>query len=151
MGRSSGLGRFHHAVDERALLQSGSMVALSVVSIVVADIAKSMDFYSRLGLELSDGAAGEDHAEFAGKGVRVMLDTEALIQKLHEGWTRPTGGHAMALAFQCETPASVDEIHDLLTSTGSISVQEPWDAFWGQRYATVADPDGNPVDLFCPL
>jgi uncharacterized glyoxalase superfamily protein PhnB len=22
------------------------------------------------------------------------------------------------------------------------------DAFWGQRYATVLDPDGNPVDLF---
>jgi hypothetical protein len=25
------------------------------------------------------------------------------------------------------------------------------DAFWGQRYATVLDPDGNPVDLFAPL
>jgi uncharacterized glyoxalase superfamily protein PhnB len=28
---------------------------------------------------------------------------------------------------------------------------EPWDAFWGQRYAVVHDPDGNGVDLFCPL
>jgi uncharacterized glyoxalase superfamily protein PhnB len=32
------------------------------------------------------------------------------------------------------------------------SVQKvPWDAFWGQRYATVADPDGNHVDLFAWL
>ncbi|MFL6036949.1 MAG: glyoxalase, partial [Gaiellaceae bacterium] len=28
---------------------------------------------------------------------------------------------------------------------------EPFDAFWGQRYATVVDPDGNAVDLFAPL
>ena len=27
----------------------------------------------------------------------------------------------------------------------------PWDAFWGQRYAQVKDPDGNVVDLFAPL
>jgi catechol 2,3-dioxygenase-like lactoylglutathione lyase family enzyme len=29
--------------------------------------------------------------------------------------------------------------------------KEPYDAFWGQRYANVADPDGNAVDLFAPL
>jgi hypothetical protein len=28
---------------------------------------------------------------------------------------------------------------------------EPWDAFCGQRYAEVEDPDGNVVDLFAPL
>ena len=28
---------------------------------------------------------------------------------------------------------------------------EPFDAFWGQRYATVLDPDGNGVDLYAPL
>lgn len=27
----------------------------------------------------------------------------------------------------------------------------PWDAFWGQRYAVVVDPDGNLVDLFADL
>ena len=27
----------------------------------------------------------------------------------------------------------------------------PWDAFWGQRYAIVTDPDGNHVELFAPL
>ncbi|MGB5655838.1 MAG: glyoxalase, partial [Acidimicrobiia bacterium] len=27
----------------------------------------------------------------------------------------------------------------------------PFDAFWGQRYATVLDPDGNGVDLFAPI
>src|SRR6266545_1802609 len=26
-----------------------------------------------------------------------------------------------------------------------------WDAFWGQRYAVVADPDGTLIDLFAGL
>lgn len=30
-----------------------------------------------------------------------MLDTEELILKLDPSWQRPTGGHAIALAFQC--------------------------------------------------
>ena len=30
-------------------------------------------------------------------------------------------------------------------------VREPWDAAWGQRYATVQDPDGYGVDLYAPL
>jgi len=27
-------------------------------------------------------------------------------------------------------------------------VKEPWDAFWGQHYAIVADPEGYRCDLF---
>jgi len=26
-----------------------------------------------------------------------------------------------------------------------------WNAFWGQRYACVLDPDGNQIDLFASL
>jgi uncharacterized glyoxalase superfamily protein PhnB len=29
--------------------------------------------------------------------------------------------------------------------------KEPWDAFWGQRYAQLHDPDGVPVDLYASL
>ena len=29
--------------------------------------------------------------------------------------------------------------------------KEPWDAFWGQRYAQLRDPDGVPVDLYAAL
>jgi catechol 2,3-dioxygenase-like lactoylglutathione lyase family enzyme len=27
----------------------------------------------------------------------------------------------------------------------------PWDAFWGQRYALLIDPDGVRVNLYAPL
>jgi uncharacterized glyoxalase superfamily protein PhnB len=57
----------------------------------------------------------------------------------------------MALAFACDSPAEVDAAYAELTEAGATAGLEPWDAFWGMRYAVVHDPDGNPVDLFAPL
>jgi uncharacterized glyoxalase superfamily protein PhnB len=45
----------------------------------------------------------------------------------------------------------LDRLHAELTAAGYRSDGDPFDAFWGQRYATVLDPDGNPVDLFASL
>ena len=61
------------------------------------------------------------------------------------------GVRGVALAFRCADPAEVDALHGALTAAGHASERVPWDAFWGQRYATVLDPDGNPVDLFAAL
>ena len=57
----------------------------------------------------------------------------------------------MTLAFLCQSPAEVDARYTQIIEAGFKSEKEPWDAFWGQRYASVLDPDGNCVDLFAPL
>jgi uncharacterized glyoxalase superfamily protein PhnB len=57
----------------------------------------------------------------------------------------------MSLAFECASPQAVDELHAQVVGAGFDSKDEPFDAFWGQRYANVADPDGNVVSLFAPL
>ena len=56
----------------------------------------------------------------------------------------------MALAFGCDSPDEVDKLYGELVGAGYEGHKEPWDAFWGMRYAMVHDPDGNGVDLFCP-
>lgn len=129
------------------------MATFSAVSIVTRDMSASIDFYQALGLRLESGGTLDPHVSFAGDGVQLMLDTEALTQQLDPGWNRPQapGGHAMAPAFSCGTPAEVDEVFTRLTTAGAPAKAEPWDAFWGQRYASVLDPDGNQVDLFCEL
>ena len=66
-------------------------------------------------------------------------------------WTRPTGGHATGGAFRCESPDEVDRVYAELLGAGATSHKEPWDAFWGQRYAQLADPDGTVIDLYAPL
>ena len=57
----------------------------------------------------------------------------------------------MSLAFKCDSPAAVDDLYEQVVQSGYHGHKAPWDAFWGQRYAVVVDPDGNLVDLFAGL
>ncbi len=79
-----------------------------------------------------------------------MLDAEALVKGFVDDWVEPRG-QRVGLAFRCATPAEVDAAHARIVAAGFRSAKTPWDAFWGQRYAQVYDPDGNRVDLFAPL
>ena len=132
------------------------LMKLDAISIVTADMAQAVTFYAALGLELVDGGPEAPHTEFSTGTIRVLLDTEAVMLSIDPEWTRPTGGHRMALAFDCSTAEAVDVTFAQLTGGSggdpvAAAVKEPWDAFWGQRYAVIADPDGNTVDLFAAL
>lgn len=120
----------------------------NAVSLVVTEMAKTVDFYRRCGLELpADGIDSHLEAVTAG-GFKIMFDTVEVVRSFRPDWRPPSGGHAMALAFECSEPSEVDRIHRDLVGAGYASLLEPFDAFWGQRYAQVADPDHNPVDLY---
>lgn len=122
---------------------------LDAIGIVVADMPRSLAFYRRLGLEIPAEADREDHAEATGPGgLRLMWDTEESVHSFEPSWSPPSGSPRMSLAFLCETPAAVDEAYAALIEAGAEGHRPPWDAPWGQRYATVDDPDGNAVDLF---
>jgi len=122
------------------------------VGLVVADMERSMAFYRRLGLEIVVDPAAADHAEARlPGGLRMMWDTQESIGSFDPSWTAPSGSPRIALAFACDSAADVDRLYLELTEAGYAGQREPWDAFWGQRYATVGDPDGNGVDLFAWL
>jgi catechol 2,3-dioxygenase-like lactoylglutathione lyase family enzyme len=124
---------------------------LDLVGIVARDMKASLEFYRRLGLDIAEGAEDEAHAEATtSTGLRVAWDSAELIQQIDPDWTEPSGGHRIALAFLCSSPDEVDAKYEELASLGH-GHKEPWDAFWGQRYASVKDPDGNQVDLFASI
>jgi uncharacterized glyoxalase superfamily protein PhnB len=126
-------------------------VGLNAFGIVVSDMKTSLDFYRRLGLDIPSGAEAEDHVDAdLGGGVRVMFDSARLIKQNDPDWSAPTGSR-VGLAVQMESPAEVDNKYAEMTGAGYTGGKEPWDAFWGQRYATLKDPDGIPVDLYAPL
>jgi uncharacterized glyoxalase superfamily protein PhnB len=127
------------------------MASLAAIGIVAADIAESCRFYRARGLDVPEPAEGEEHFEITlPNGLRLMWDTEALIRQLEPDWKRPDG-HGLALALECADAAEVNTTYARLVQAGFTGKKEPYDAFWGQRYANVADPDGNVVDLFAPL
>lgn len=122
-----------------------------MIGLVVADMAASLGFYRRLGIEPPAAADGEPHCEVAlPGGLRLAWDTVETVRSFDPGWS-PATGSRVAPAFDCGSPAGVDAVWGELTEAGYEGHLKPWDAFWGQRYAVVHDPDGNVVDLFAAL
>ncbi len=121
---------------------------LDAIGIVSQDMQKSIKFYNLLGLAFKQ-AGGPDHYEAVTKtGLRVMLDSEALMKKLNSSYV-PGSGQSIVLGFVQESVSGVDKAYLKIVDAGFESITKPWDAFWGQRYASVKDPDGNQIDLFC--
>lgn len=79
-----------------------------------------------------------------------MWDPLSTIRQHNPGWTAPSGSRGISLAFCCDGSDDVDQTWQAMSAAGYEGTA-PFDAPWGQRYATVNDPDGNPVDLFAAL
>ncbi len=123
-----------------------------LIGLVVGDMPRSLAFYRRLGLEIPAEADGESHVEASlPGGLRIAWDTVEAVRSFDPEWTPPSGSGRIGLAFKCDSPADVDAMYAALLDAGYEGHKPPWDAFWGQRYALVRDPDGNGVDLFAPL
>jgi uncharacterized glyoxalase superfamily protein PhnB len=118
------------------------------IGIVSSDLGRSIAFYKLLGIEFPQE---EGHIEATlPNGTRLMLDGEDVIRSFRPDWKRETGNQ-LALAFACASPAEVDETYHRIVDAGFDGDKEPWDAFWGYRYAQVLDPDGVQIDLFAKL
>ena len=126
------------------------MSELNAIGIAVSDLQRSMQFYRMLGLDLPDDPP-EDHVEATmANGTRLMFDTEEVIRSFLPEWSREDGNQ-VSLAFECGSPAEVDQIYAGVVAAGFEGEKEPWDAFWGQRYALLGDPDGVRVNLYAAL
>jgi uncharacterized glyoxalase superfamily protein PhnB len=127
------------------------MPHLDAIAIVTADMAESCRFYRLLGVDVAEPTLENDHHEATlPSSLRLMWDTVELIKQIRPDWQPPVG-QRLSFAFHCDTAAGVDEAYAAVIEAGFTGKSEPWDAFWGQRYAQVVDPDGNDVDLFAPL
>jgi uncharacterized glyoxalase superfamily protein PhnB len=125
---------------------------LDAVGVVVDDLDRARRFYRLLGIEIPEDPEGHGHAEvpLAG-GLRLMFDTVETMRSFDPGWERGSGSPPVTLAFSMKSPAEVDAGYAELLDAGGQGHKEPWDAFWGQRYAVLRDPDGNELSLYAPL
>jgi len=122
-----------------------------MIGIVVEDIAASLRFYRLLGLDVKAPNGDEPYCEVTTpNGYRISWNKVSMTKEIDPTWVEPRG-QRMELAFRCDTPAEVDATHAAIVAAGYASHKAPWDAFWGQRYAVVIDPDGNHVSIFSPL
>jgi catechol 2,3-dioxygenase-like lactoylglutathione lyase family enzyme len=129
-------------------------IRLDQVNLVVHDVEASRAFYSRLGLDFGDdrdpvwahhhvSAVHTEHAP-----IDVDLDSTSFVQRWDRGWP---GGSGVVVGFKVDAREEVDALVAALVADGVPVQQEPFDAFWGARYAVVSDPDGNGVGIMSPV
>jgi catechol 2,3-dioxygenase-like lactoylglutathione lyase family enzyme len=126
-------------------------VTLDAIGIVSDDPTRAVAFYQLLGIELVKHSPDAEHYDASlPSGLRLMVDSVALIKSFDPAFEK-TRGTGPVLCFKQGSAAAVNALYDQITRAGHRGIKAPWDAFWGQRYACVADPDGNQIDLFAPL
>ena len=124
---------------------------IDAVAVSTSNMQRSIAFYTMLGFDFSDSKGDEDHIEPSTPvgSARLMIDKKAVIEGIMGAAPKP-GNHS-SLAIQFDSPNEIGTICAQLNETGFNVVKEPWDAFWGQHYAIVQDPDGYLVDLYAAL
>lgn len=123
---------------------------LDQINLVVSDMEATVAFYRRLGLDIPDTDPvfqGHHRSARLPGGIDFDIDSVDFARHWDKGWTSGSG----VIGFKLASREQVDAVYAELTSAGYAGQQEPYDAFWGARYAIVEDPDGNPVGLMSPI
>ncbi len=124
---------------------------LDAVAVSTTDMAATIKFYGLLGFGFPSVEKDMQHIESTSSpnGVRLMIDHHKMLTEIL-GYTPQAGNHS-CFAILYEKSKEVNDVALKLQQAGFELVKEPWDAFWGQRYCVVKDPDGYMSDLFAPL
>jgi uncharacterized glyoxalase superfamily protein PhnB len=128
--------------------------ALKQINIVARRFDETLKFYRLLGLDIPepmDQPPGALHAPAnINTGSEFEIDNEYLASLYNASWRATSGGKSVLLTVSVETREEVDETYATLMAAGYQGRQSPYDAFWGSRFAIVADPEGNDVGLMSP-
>lgn len=123
---------------------------LDQINLVVSDMEATVKFYRRLGVTIPDtDPVFQLHhrtAQLPG-GIDLDIDSAEFARHWDKGWR--SGG--AVIGFKVRGREDVDVIYADVIGAGYVGQQEPYDAFWGARYAIVEDPNGNAVGIMSPV
>ena len=126
---------------------------LGMLNLIVKDVPASVEFYRQLAGVEPAGVEGEHtHVQLTmPSGFSLELDAADSVRLWHAGWRADPWSATVVVGFSFDSREAVDARYAALTAAGYTGRQPPFDAFWGARYAIVADPDGNDVGLMSPM
>jgi predicted lactoylglutathione lyase len=118
-----------------------------MVGVIVRDMAKSVEFYRRLGVEIPEGSESKQHVPLQMNGITFFLHSEQLNRAWDPAKTAPAGGYRVVLEFYLETVEAVDAKFQELVDYGYEPHFAPYETPFQLYFAMINDPDGNSILL----
>jgi predicted lactoylglutathione lyase len=116
----------------------------TMVVLLVEDLARSLAFYRRLGVDFPDGAEERRDVQVSlGGGHHLVISTTFGPNNVQGD--APSGRSRIALEFFVEGNEAVDATYRELVEAGYRGHREPFLTNFNAYMALVDDPDGNTV------
>jgi len=121
---------------------------IAAIAVTSRNIPETVKFYTLLGFKFKSFKDTEQHLEpITPEGsARLMIDTVEMVESILGYKPKPSNHSNFAIEYN--SAKEVNEVAKKLEAAGYVLVKNPWDAFWGQRYCVVKDPDGYLLDLY---
>jgi uncharacterized protein len=118
---------------------------VSLITLGVADLARSRAFYESLGWK-TNAEPADDVVFFQAIGMILALwDRKSLATD--SGVEDGGGWGGTTLAHNVRSPAEVDEVIEQARTAGATITREPAKSFWGGYSGVFSDPDGHPWEI----
>jgi hypothetical protein len=119
---------------------------LSLVTLGVRDLARSVAFYGALGWSPGNDWQAQDVAFFQGPGTVFALWHRDELTK-DSAVTDSGGWGGVTLAYNTRSTEEVDAVIEEARAAGATIGREPAETFWGGYSAIFLDPDGHPWEV----
>lgn len=121
---------------------------LYMVGVMVEDMARSLEFYRRLGMEFPEGAETMPHVPVKMGEFTFFLNTKKHNLLWDKAQTPAhAGGYRILLEFYLETEAAVKAKHAEMLAYGYENHSNPVPLSNNMCFAFINDPDGNTILL----
>ena len=115
---------------------------LTMVTLGVADVARSTAFYEGLGWSRSSSST-EGMTFFRMQGSVLGLFGRAPLADDAAVSPEGSGFRGVTCALNCDSPDEVDAVFAEWVAAGATAAKQPEQVFWGGYSGYVADPDGH--------
>lgn len=123
---------------------------LYMVGVIVEDIAKSVEFYRRLGVDVPEGSEEKAFVSIKMGELTFFLSNKPITARwdpARAALADAVGGYKILLEFYLKTREEVEQKYAEMIGYGYASHAAPYITPFNNYFALINDPDGNTILL----
>ena len=122
------------------------------LNLYVADMEKTVQFYSNLGFKFTDDAKNKSYNKITLNCTNIAFYTMSSVNQFFTSPSlHPSDGNQFNLSLRVENSEDINRIFDKMNKMNFFPFKGPLNADWNQRVLFYKDPDGNLIEICAHL